>query len=258
MKKLLCIVSLIIIMCLTLTGCVAVVGEDTTLFEKVDVPLHSYTMNEDGTDSPEWVTKLEAAQDNNQLIVVAGLGMDKSTGSVSMHIKDDNGNWKQLLSTPAYLGKDGMCLDEDRKADDQKTPIGTFNLNKAFGISPNAGGNLPYVRIMNVHYWSGDPNEGQRYNHLVNLKEYPEVDTDISDHIYSREFAYQFCIDIGYNEECDPDRGISVFIHCLDESKPYTNGSVAISEDMMRIIMKNAKLHCPIIIDTMDNLGANQ
>ena len=45
------------------------------------------------TDSPEWVTDLPEAQDASQLFIVGGLGMDKTTATVSMHQKDEDGNW---------------------------------------------------------------------------------------------------------------------------------------------------------------------
>ena len=53
------------------------------------------------TESPEWVAKLPAAQDAEQLFVVAGIGMDKTTAYISMHYRDENGTWKQILPPPA-------------------------------------------------------------------------------------------------------------------------------------------------------------
>lgn len=48
--------------------------------------------------SPEWVTKLDAAKEAEQLIVVAGV--DKTTAYVTMHEKNQNGEWEQLIATP--------------------------------------------------------------------------------------------------------------------------------------------------------------
>ena len=42
--------------------------------------------------SPEWVTKLEAAKDAEQLIVVAGIG--KTTAVITMHEKNSYGEWE--------------------------------------------------------------------------------------------------------------------------------------------------------------------
>ena len=50
-----------------------------------------------------------------QLFVVAGLGMDKTTATISMHQRDDAGNWKQILSTPGFVGLNGLCPDADHR-----------------------------------------------------------------------------------------------------------------------------------------------
>ncbi len=57
-------------------------------------------------DSPEWVAQLDQAKDAKQLFVVAGIG--KTTAYVSMHQKDENGNWKQIVTTPGFIGKNGL------------------------------------------------------------------------------------------------------------------------------------------------------
>jgi hypothetical protein len=49
--------------------------------------------------SPDWVTKLDAAKECEQLIVVAGV--DKTTAYVTMHEKNNNGEWEQIIATPA-------------------------------------------------------------------------------------------------------------------------------------------------------------
>ena len=89
------------------------------------------------TDSPVWVTNLPAAQDENtrQLFIVAGMGMDKTTASVSMHQRGEDGSWQQILSTPAYVGRNGLCLDADHAEGCGQTPIGVYRFNRAFGIA---------------------------------------------------------------------------------------------------------------------------
>ena len=67
------------------------------------------------TDSPAWVADLPAAQEAGQLFVVAAMGMDKTTAYITMHQKDADGNWKQILSTPGFVGKHGLCADADHK-----------------------------------------------------------------------------------------------------------------------------------------------
>ena len=61
-----------------------------------------YVLHQERVASPEWVTKLPAAQDENvkQLFVVAGLGMDKTTASISMHERSDSA-WMQTTKKAA-------------------------------------------------------------------------------------------------------------------------------------------------------------
>ena len=98
------------------------------------------------TDSPEWITRLPAAQNAEQLFVVAGIAMDRTTASISMHQRDENGQWKQILSTPGYIGKNGMCLDADHVEGCGQTPIGVYHFNKAFGIAADPGCAIPYIQ----------------------------------------------------------------------------------------------------------------
>ena len=61
-----------------------------------------FYLSQGEVDSPEWFTKLDAAKDCDQMIVVAGVG--ETTAYVTMHEKDENGKWKMILSTPGYTG----------------------------------------------------------------------------------------------------------------------------------------------------------
>lgn len=51
--------------------------------------------------------------------MVAGIG--KTTAYVSMHQKDADGNWKQIFTTPGYIGKSGLGKT---KEGDAMTPVG--------------------------------------------------------------------------------------------------------------------------------------
>ena len=125
------------------------------------------------TDSPAWVAALPSAQDENvtQLFVVAGLGMDKTTATISMHQRDDSGAWKQILSTPGFVGKNGLCLDADHREGCGQTPVGVYHFNKAFGIAADPGCAIPYFQVDENTYWSGDPD--RKYNQMVDIREVP-------------------------------------------------------------------------------------
>ena len=64
----------------------------TALAEESPDGLHASIQHT--ADSPAWVKSLPSAQDEKvtQLFVVAGLGMDKTTATISMHQRDEAGN----------------------------------------------------------------------------------------------------------------------------------------------------------------------
>ncbi len=216
-----------------------------------------YATTHEETDSPDWVKNLPSAQDEKvmQLFIVAGLGMDKTTATVSMHERDKDGNWKEIMSTPGYVGKNGLCMDEDHVEGCGQTPIGIYKFNKAFGIADDPGCSIPYVKVDDDTYWSGDAREGMRYNEMVDIKDYPDLQMDDSEHIVDYDYQYQYCMNISFNEEGTPGRGSAIFLHCLGPLKPYTGGCVAIPENQMKKVMQNVKEDCVVIIDTLQNIS---
>ena len=189
-----------------------------------------YVLHQERVASPEWVTKLPAAQDENvkQLFVVAGLGMDKTTASISMHERSEDGKWEQILSTPGFVGKNGLCLDADHKEGCGQTPVGVYKFNKAFGIAADPGCAIPYIQVTDDTYWSGDIREGYHYNEMVNLSDYPDLDMENSEHIVDYIYQYQYCLNISFNEDGTAGRGSAIFLHSFGPTKPYTGGCVAL------------------------------
>ena len=206
--------------------------------------------------SPEWVRALPQAQDlgTNQMLIVAASGMDKTTCNVSMHERDEAGNWIQILSVDGYVGKNGMVFDSERKEGCGKTPIGIYHFNKAFRIADDPGCSIPYVKVTKDLYWSSDMRDGMRYNEMVSINDYPDLDKKNSEHLIDYTKAYQYCLNISFNEECTPGRGSAIFLHCTGNNK-YTAGCVAVSKDTMVQILKCVDPDCLVVIDTKANLG---
>ena len=143
MKKLLCL-SIAVVMMLCLAGCSgaenssgSAAASDDPLTAKVTTELHAPIQVE--TASPDWVAALPAAQDESvkQLVVVAAMGEELTTASVTMHERAEDGSWKQIMSTPGYVGRTGVIPDAERKAGTGKTPMGVYRFTQAFGIAPD-------------------------------------------------------------------------------------------------------------------------
>ncbi len=202
-------------------------------------------------DSPEWVGKLAQAKDADQLFVVAAIG--KTTAYVSMHQKDDQGAWKQVMTTPGYIGKNGMNKE---KEGDYKTPTGTYHFNYAFGINKDPGCKaFKYQQVTDDDYWSGDQRKDHSYNKMVSIKDIPDLDKDASEHIVDYPYHYQYCLNISWNEKGTPGKGSAIFLHCLGPQKPYTGGCVAIPKDQMVQVMKNVDKDCVVVIDSLKKLS---
>lgn len=205
--------------------------------------------------SPDWVVSLPEAKDANQMFIVAGIGMDQTTAYISMHQKGEDGTWTQILSTPGFVGKNGLCLDEEHKEGCGQTPVGVYHFNKAFGIAPDPGCAYPYIQVDEYTYWSGDPE--RQYNEMIDIRDLPDLVMDDSEHIVDYEYQYQYCLNISFNEEGTPGRGSAIFLHCFGPQKPWTGGCVAIPENIMLLVMRNVSEDCVVIIDTLDQLGGS-
>ena len=200
--------------------------------------------------SPDWVKNLPQAKTAKQLFVVAGVG--KTTAWVSMHEKDTDGNWRILMTTPGFLGKEGL---EKTKEGDAKTPIGTFHFNAAFGIAKDPGCIIPYKQVDKNIYWSGDDRPGMKYNQMVDIREMPDLNIEDSEHIIDYDPHYTYAMNISYNENGTPGLGSAIFLHCFGPYKPYTGGCVAIPVENMRFVMQNVRPDCVIVIDYLKKLS---
>ena len=200
-------------------------------------------------DSPNWVTNLDATKNAKQLIVVAGV--DKTTAYVTMH-KKVKGEWKQIIATPGFIGLDGLG---DANIEECYTPVGTFTIDKAFGLADDPGCKMDYTKVDKNYYWSGDGRKGMHFNELVNIKDLPGLDKENSEHISEFDYAYQYVLNMGYNSECKVKKGFAFFLHSFRVNRPYTGGCVAVPEDIMKFIMQNVENGCKITIDSLDNMN---
>ena len=211
-----------------------------------------YFTQQEPVPSPGWVTRLDAAQDSEQFIVVAGV--DKTTAYITMHEKDEDGIWQQILSTPGFIGLDGLG---DANINDCYTPVGTFTIDKAFGLADDPGCQMEYTKVDDTYYWSGDAREGMHFNELVSTKDLPDLNTENSEHIADFDYAYRYVLNMGYNAECVEEKGFAFFFHSFRINRTYTGGCVAVPESIMKQVMMRIKPGCKITIDSLENFGGD-
>lgn len=245
-----------ILTCFLLLGIPAGCGQAKSGSEKGVAPESTaqdlYFTRQEERESPAWVTALPAARDARQLIVVAGI--DKTTAYVTLHEKGADGVWRQLLATPGFIGLDGLG---EANINDCYTPVGTFTIDKAFGLAEDPGCQMPYTRVDENYYWSGDAREGMHFNELVDIREVPGLDTENSERIADYDFAYQYVLNMGYNAECVEEAGFAFFLHCFRVNRTYTGGCVGVPESAMKFIMQKIKPGCRITIDSLENFGGD-
>ncbi len=224
--------------------------EETTTAATTKKPETTEEEKEAATSSTEeeknvtsWVADLKAAQNTDQLMIVAASG---STATVSLHNKVEEGIWKEILSTSASIGKNGIGKTSEG---DKKTPTGKYKFMFGFGIKSNPGTAFSYTQVDDTYYWVDDVNS-QYYNKFVTTKEV-EQDWTSAEHIIESSPSYNYALAINYNTACVPGAGSAIFLHC----KPSGGaGCIAVSESVMIQIMKNVSTDCVLIIDSKDNV----
>ena len=203
------------------------------------------------TDSPDWVANLDAAATADQMLIVAAFDETATDAWISLHEKQKDGTWKMVMTSPGFIGKNGLGKT---KEGDAKTPTGVFHFNRAFGIADDPGCQMEYTKVDENYYWSGDAREGKHFNELVNIKDVPDLDTENSEHIADFDYAYQYVLNMGYNAECEEEKGFAFFLHCFRVNRTYTGGCVGVPENIMKFVMQHVKPGCKITIDSLEHM----
>ena len=193
----------------------------------------------------DWVSQLNIAQERTQLIIVEAEGTE---ATVSMHVKV-NGLWQEVVYTrEGYIGYDGLG---DAREGVAYTPMGILYPDIAFGICGDPGCKMGYTQVDWSHYWCGD-SYSDLYNQLVSTYDRSDFNVYASEHLASMGYAYNYCLNMGWNAECTPYGGSAFFLHCSTGSP--TEGCVAIPEWAMIDILCTIEPGCAIVIDTPEGV----
>ena len=144
--------------------------------------------------------------------------------------KGGYGIWEKKLSAGCYIGRNGFSAD--RKEGDGTTPVGSFKIVYAFGNAANPGTKMKYRRTTENSWLSS---EKATYNQWV------ETSGTINGERLRSISLYKYAMWIGYNVNPTVyNKGSAIFLHCKG-SRTSTAGCVAVSETMMKKILKKAK-----------------
>jgi len=110
-------------------------------------------------------TRLSHLGDAQQVIVVTGRSRKSSYATVHIYQRGSDGVWRS--ASPAMSARNGYAgwqWPSKRVQDTGTTPIGTFRITEAFGVSADPGARLPYRRVDKNDYWVGDRRDPKTYN----------------------------------------------------------------------------------------------
>ncbi len=110
-KVFICLISLI--MTIVLAGCGSAAQEEETVvsgYQGIDV------------ESPEWVGSLDAAKDVHQILVVAAFSQEATDAWISLHEKQDDGTWHMVMTSPGFIGKNGLGKTQEGDAKTDVSP----------------------------------------------------------------------------------------------------------------------------------------
>lgn len=190
------------------------------------------------------IDRLKAAQDTDQVIVIVGTGMDSAKIQATYFKKAEDGIWKEEFSVPGYCGYNGMA-DEKREGD-RRTPTGIYSFDKAFGIKADPGSILPYKELDQYDYWVDD-SSSKYYNQMVSSRTTP-VTWKSAEHLIKVNPCYNYSLALNYNADCIPGKGSAIFLHGLHPVKTWTEGCIAIPEENMKDLVRQADGNTRIVV----------
>ncbi len=198
----------------------------------------------DSNKHHDWVETLPAARTEKQIMVVAATG---SSATLSLHNRQADGNWSEIFTTKASIGKNGIGKS---KEGDHKTPRGSYRFTMGFGLKQPGSVNLPYTQVDENCFWVDDPSS-KYYNQFVSLRNV-EKDWNSAESLAGSGKSYNYALAINYNEACVPGKGSAIFLHCLPTGGA---GCIAVSEEAMVRLLKETSPGCLLLIDYASELG---
>lgn len=175
------------------------------------------------------VERFVLPEDARVLVIVEGTGGSGCSVYAYEYEPEagETGRWALRLSTPGYLGRNGMS--NHRTEGDKTTPIGVFQMNTPFGqAAPLPGFPDSYIQVGESHVWSDKQNrladDAAERGERVGTAGYSEY--------------YDYVIDAGFNRNAIEKKGSALFLHCIGHGRTETSGCVAIDKGQMVEIMK--------------------
>lgn len=180
-------------------------------------------------------------KDNNvrQLLLVVWKG--GSDAYARYYVKGPKG-WRLRGRCDAFIGKNGV---EKEREGDAKTPLGELKPLRAFGILPDPGCSLPYLRVVPGTF-AVDEN-GPNYNRIVQTGALEAPEGCGGEKMWELSPEYDYGLETDFNEAGVWPLGSAIFVHCKG-TKAWTGGCVALDKPLMKKILRTADNGLRILI----------
>ena len=156
--------------------------------------------------------------------------IDGSDATVEYFVRDKKGRLTFDSANDGFVGKNGIGKE---KEGDMRTPIGEFQLTKAFGILENPGTEMEYIDVKPTTWACGC---SEYYNLIIDSEQTGHVCED-GEEMYSYVPAYNYGMVLSYNPQRIVGLGCNIFFHCKGKN-PYTAGCVAVDEEFIKHVLQ--------------------
>lgn len=174
-----------------------------------------------------------------QLLLVEFVG--GSDALVRYYVKGAKG-WRLRGKGSAFVGKNG--LGKEREGD-AKTPVGELRPLRAFGILPDPGCLLPYLRVVPGTFACDE--QGPNYNRIVQTGTTEAPAGCGGEKMWELSPEYEYGLETDFNPDGVWPLGSAIFIHCKG-AKRWTGGCVALDKGLMKKILRTADNGLRILI----------
>ena len=172
--------------------------------------------------------KYATRADAGQLLLVECTG---GSDAIARYYIKEAGGWRLLHRGSAFIGKNGLGKTGEG---DAKTPSGELKPLFAFGIKPNPGTVLPYLRVAPGTF--ACDGQGPNYNRVICL---PDGKDCPGEKMWQLSPEYDWGLQTDFNRECEYPKGSAIFVHCKG-AKAYTGGCIALDRRYIRQILRTA------------------
>lgn len=219
--------------------------EGSAVENKDSVPVNQPGQGDPGSHLGLDVTKLSEAAETDQIVVVAGSGMDSPFVRTAYFKKDGSGTWQEVFCVSGYCGHNGMSVD--KREGDRRTPVGTFGFAEAFGILPDPGSVIPYKKVDGHDFWVDD-SSSRYYNQMVSTRQVVP-DWNSAEALAKVVPSYHYVLALDYNTVNPvPGKGSAIFLHGIHPEKTWTEGCIAIPEERVKQLLQELKAGAKIVI----------